>query len=182
MNRYRALAMKKIIPIIILLFFIKFGISQEILLMGKIVNYQDLYPMEFTSICIDSFCCISNDKGQFSMIIPFNKLSDTLKIRHIGQYDLNIINIPHSDTIDFRIIPIFEYFIGYDMTHFYCKPLDFACRKKEKKHFEKVNNEYDSYYKKMDSIIEYFRYIFNGQTYKIDLKTNCIDLSKNVKY
>ena len=155
------------------------GFSQNQILKGKVVDYKTLQPMTYTQVLFDStFQSIANEKGEFEIEANEKVITDTLKIRFIGCFDINIINIPnYLDTVDLGIIPIFEYFPGNDMTHFNCKEKDLECKEKEKKHIEKENKRIEEYFAKVNNAIEYFDYRFQNKTYKIDLKTGCIDLS-----
>ena len=153
--------------------------SQNVMIKGKVFDYKTLQPMIYTQVLFDSsYQAIANDKGEFEFEVPKKIIKDTLKIRYIGCFDINIINIPNNqDLINLGIIPIFDYFPGHDMTHFNCADNDYECKEKEKKHIEKEKKRIEDYYTNIHNIIEYFDYRFQNKTFKIDIKTGCIDLS-----
>ena len=135
--------------------------------------------MYYTQILFDSTNqVIANDQGEFEFKVPKNKITDTLKIRYIGCFDINIINMPdNNDSINLGVIPIFDYFPGYDMTHFNCADDDYECKEKEKKHIEKEKKRIEDYYTNVHNLIDYFDYRFQNKSFKIDIETGCIDLS-----
>ena len=154
--------------------------SQNAIISGKVIDYRTFQPMTFTHVYFDStYQSIADDEGKFEIDLPKVILKDTLKIRFIGYFDLNIINLPASpDSIDLGIIPIFEYFPGYDMTHLDCANDDYECREKERKYIEKEKKRIEDYFNKQNTYIENFDFRFQNKTFKIDSKTGCIDLGK----
>lgn len=153
--------------------------SQNVIIKGKVTHYRTLQPMCYTQILFDSTNqIIANGQGEFEFIVPKNKIKDTLKIRYIGCFDINIINISYNnDSINLGVIPIFDYSPDYDMIHLNCADNDYECKEKEKKHIEKENKRVEVYYTNIHNLIEYFDYRFQNKTFKIDIETGCIDLS-----
>jgi hypothetical protein len=120
---------------------------------------------------------IANEQGEFEFEVPKQIMKDTLKIRYLGCFDINFINLPtDQESINLGSIPIFDYFPGYDMTHFNCADKDFDCKEKEKKHIEKENERIKDYFTKVHNLIENFDFVFQHETFKIDIETGCINL------
>lgn len=152
--------------------------SQNVMIEGKVINYKTLQPMTYTQILFDStYQVAANDDGEFKIEVPKEILKDTLKIRFIGCFNLNFINFPANHyLIDLGTIPIFEYFPGYDMTHFGCADDDYDCKEKERKHIEKEKNRIEKYFDEINTVISYFDFRFQNRTYKIDIQSGCINL------
>lgn len=152
--------------------------SQTVSIKGKIIYYQNLRPLPLTEIFFDSVNhTIADEQGIFDLHVPVKVITDTLKFRFIGCFDINIINLPlNEDLIDLGMIPFFEYFTGYSMTHFDCADNDYECKEKEKLFWIKEQERRDLYFTTMNSIIEYFDYWFQGKKYKINCQNHCIDL------
>ena len=164
--------------ILIILLVTQNSFSQSTTIRGYIFDYSTNSRMPATSIYIDSLRGeISDCNGNFNLAIENLSKSDTIKIRFISCYDLNIVNLPQdTDTIDLGGIPLFYYFPGYDMTDYFCGRFDFACKRRWKKHSKKEKERIFNYYLKQEQIIRDFDYIFNDKLYKINLENNCIDL------
>ena len=175
--------MKNKLLILTLLIFSFSGISQTLTIKGQVLFYQSLQPMYYTHVYFDStYQVIADYNGQFELEVPLKVLKDTLKIRYIGCFDLNLINLPTTDSIiDLGILPIFEYFAGQDMTHFNCSDNDIECKKKEKVHRDKEQKRVKEYFSRMNTIIEFFNYVYENKTFKINIENNCIDMNSELK-
>jgi hypothetical protein len=153
--------------------------GQNIIIKGSTIDYESQWMQPGTVIYIDSVSgTITDDSGQFILKRGELNHQDTLKVRFIGMYELNFINLPtDKDTITLDSIPLFEYFPGYSMADYFCKWYNFRCKRRWKKHLKAENLRVGKYINKQDSIIKAFIYNYDNNEYKIDLNTNCISLN-----
>ena len=120
-----------------------------------------------------------NEKGNFELVVPKKILKRKLKVTYIGCFTINFINLPMDEsTIDLDTIPMFEYFPGYDMTHFNCSPDDFECKKKKEQHQIQESKRVQDYYSAVNKSIMECIYTFKGRAYPIDYKTGNINLRR----
>lgn len=173
--------MKLISILIILIIDLTSGFSQNILITGKIIDYKTGQPMPITSIFIDSTkSTASNYDGTFNLRTSKIRQSDTLKIRFLSYFDLNIINLPiDTDTIRFSEIPLFEYFVGNSTIDYMCGPFDFKCKRAWKKHVKEESKMINRYYSDKNEEINKYNFLFNGKAYLINVTNHCIDLKSN---
>jgi len=173
--------MNRFISILIFCLIIQNCLSQSKIIKGYTFDYSTNSKLAATLIYIDSLRgVISDSKGDFILRVDNFSQSDTIKIRYISYYDLNLINLTQTtDTIELGGIPLFEYFTGHDMTDYFCRWFDFACKRRWKKHVKEEKERMNNYYLKQDKMIKDYAYTFNGNQYKINLENHCIDLSEN---
>ncbi|MBP7508536.1 MAG: hypothetical protein KA807_11980 [Prolixibacteraceae bacterium] len=147
---------------------------------GYVLYYKNNEPMYSAEITFNSkYKTTANEKGYFELFVPKKVLKLKLKVTFIGCFTINFINLPiDEDQIDLDTIPMFEYFPGYDMTHFDCPPDDLECQKKEKQHQIQENQRIQDYYSTVNKSITTYIYTFKGNTYPINCKTGNIDLRK----
>lgn len=152
--------------------------SQNVVIKGIVYGHNTHQPTPYTNIYFDStYQTISNEFGEFLIEISLDTIEDTLKIEYIGCFDLKFINLPkNTEVIDLDSIPIFEYFPGYDMTHFDCLDDDEDCKERERKHIKKENGRVQKYFEKQNTFIENYNYRFRNNNYKIDLNNGIINL------
>ncbi len=175
--------MKSIVVTITFLLVPIWVFTQVVKIKGTVLDYKTLQPMKFAEVVFNDKCkTIADDKGIFELDASKEIISDTLKIRYLGYFKINIINLPSNDNvIDLGIIPMFEYFPGYDMSDFDCANDDFECKKKWKNHIEQEQKRIEDYYSNVHNAVNYFEYSFQNKVYKIDVKTGCIDLKTEKK-
>ena len=156
------------------------GFSQHRLIIGKVIEYKTQQPYPLVNIFINSAIFdITDNDGNFTIEADSLTSEDTLKVRFLSYFDLNFINFPDNlDTITLHNIPLFEYFTGYDMTDFFCGPLDFKCKRDRRIHLKTENERINNYYFQQNKLIEEYKYRFNNSEYHINLKNHCIDLNK----
>ena len=172
--------MNRFIYILIFCLIIQNCFSQSKVVKGYTFDYSTNSRLAATLIYIDTLRgVVSDSNGDFILRVDNLSHSDTIRIRYISCYDLNFINLPQNkDTIELGGIPLFYYFAGYDMTDYFCRWFDFACKRRWKKHVKEENERMNSFYLKQDKIIGDYVYTFNGKQYKINLENHCIDLGE----
>jgi RecB family endonuclease NucS len=81
--------------------------GQNIIIKGSTIDYESQWMQPGTVIYIDSVSgTITDDSGQFILKRGELNHQDTLKVRFIGMYELNFINLPtDKDTITLDSIP-----------------------------------------------------------------------------
>jgi len=171
--------MNKYISILILSLICQNCFPQSKIIRGHIFDYKTNSRVPGTLIFIDSIRgVISDPSGDFNLKVYNVSKSDTVRIRYISSFDLNIILPLNIDTIELGGIPLFDDYPGYDMTDYFCKWYDFACKRRWKKHMKQEQERIMKYYLDQKKIFEEYVYYYNGKYYKINLETHCIDLSK----
>lgn len=169
--------MKQFIIFILLIILLKTSYSQNVVIKGRTFDFNTGQSMSYTNVFVDSMSCVSNDSGFFILKVTRLRYNDTLKVRYIGCFDLNFINLPTNvDTINLDKVPIFDYFAGYDMTDFFCGRFDFKCKRERKKHIEAEKNRILKYYSDQNNEIRKYQFKFNDKYFKINVNNNCIDL------
>jgi hypothetical protein len=173
--------MKQSLSLVILIFNICIGYSQNILITGKTIDYETRQPMPYTSISIDSTISTTSDKdGNFYLRASKLKQTDTLKIRFLGCFNLNIINLPQDkDTIRFNEIPIFEYFIGNSTADYNCGLFDFKCKRAWKKHLKEENERINNYYLERNAEISRYHFLYDNLIYLINVTNHSISLKSD---
>lgn len=152
--------------------------AQIFVIKGQLIDYRSLTPFEGISVGFNQSNWQETDKnGRFEINANPSDLTDTLKIYNLSYYNLSVINLPSDSLIiDLGTIPLFEYFIGHDMSTFDCRWFDFKCKRNAKKHWRKETKRRQDYYTQMNLIIDYYRFIFRNSSYKIE--DHILDLSK----
>lgn len=95
----------KFLVILIILFFLELNkvIAQNIIIKSKIVDEKTLEALPQANIKIENttFGCVSNDEGDFKLIVPKKYIDSTLIISHIGykNYSEKIKNINEKETV-----------------------------------------------------------------------------------
>ena len=175
--------MSRLIFTIFLLFFMKSTFSQEILIKGNVIDFETKEPMEGVSVFLDSLTGMNtNIDGFFEFNISEIKENDVLKIRFVGYYELNFMNLPNSnDTLDLRNVPLFEFSSGVSMDEFFCRKNNLICKWKRKKHSKKERKRIDDYYSVRKKIIDSYVFYQNEEKFNIDFENNCIYLNDNKK-
>ncbi len=155
----------------------QYSFSQSYLLKGQILDGQSLYPREGVYIGFNqNLRTITDSTGHFELRCDEHLLNDSLKIYSIFHYKLSIINLPKDSIINLGQIPLFEYEFGTPLVSFDCGRFDFICNHRRKKYWKKFKKERSELLKKIDPAIGYYRLIYNGNLYSIDVKNHLIDL------
>ncbi len=158
------------------------GHAQEYKLKGKIFLGQYFAPVGGVHVGFDSTNVTQTDlDGQFELFADEQQINDTLNIFFLNHNNIRIINLPKNRVIDLGTIPIYKYSYEIPLVHFDCGALDFDCKKKRKKFWEKYEKERAAYYDRVDTIIGYFKLSLNGKFYTIDTYSQIIDLAKPIQ-
>lgn len=153
---------------------------QTVKIQGYVVFNENNNPMYSAEVGFNSkYKTTVNEKGNFELVVPKKILRRKLKVTYMGCFTINFINLPRDEnTIYLDTIPMFEYFPGYDMTHFNCSPDDFECKKKKEQHQIQENKRIQDYYSAVNKSIMEYIYTFKGSAYPIDYKTGNINLRR----
>ncbi|WP_321516011.1 hypothetical protein [Marinifilum fragile] len=172
----------RLISIIILSCFILPLSAQVFKIKGQIIDYRSLTPLEGVSVGFNQSNWQKTDKnGRFEIKTNSSNIQDSLKLYNLPYYyNLSIINLPNDSLIiDLGKIPLFEYFIGHDMSTFNYRWYHFRRKRHARKHWKKEAQRRQNYFNKMNAIIDYYRFVFRNTSYKIE--DHIIDLSTPTK-
>jgi hypothetical protein len=158
---------------------IKISTSQNIRVVGRIIDGKTLEPFSGIDIGFNSNCNTSSTKnGLFELKVAEKQIIDTLRISSFYFYQLKIINLPKDSIIDLGTIPMYEYYRSHSMETFDCRRFDIICKHSFKK-FRKAENKRNSeYFESMNRVIEFYRLRFKNRFYKVDIEKHLIDLNK----
>lgn len=156
--------------------------SQSLTIKGKVIIPSDSTALGFANVHFDNTSgTISDTSGIFSLTIDKEKLKDTLKISFIGFRQLYILNLPKDlDTINLGEIPMFYGNQGVPMIDFFCRWIDFRCRRKAKMFWKKVEKENKEYVMRINNEIEKFRYIYDDKIYRLKYNDNYLNLTLTI--
>jgi hypothetical protein len=173
--------MKKIALVILILILHSHGNGQNAVIKGYVVDGEDNTVLKSASIFFnENISTVTDENGYFKLSVPQKSLSKRLKIRYLSYFGLDIINLPLKQVeINLDTIKLFFYFTNY--------PIDYVWptndkEDKQKNRQVKINeeNRMRQYYLKRDSIIASYRYYFQENEFKIDLKKKYINLMKKL--
>lgn len=173
--------MKILLPIIIVTFS-TFLYSQSLTIKGKVISPSDTTALGFSTVHFDNDIGTNCDTtGKFSLTFDKSKLKDTLKINFIGFRQLFILNLPKNiDTINLGEIPMFHGYQGVPMADFFCRWIDFICRRRAKMFWKNVEKENKEYVMRINNEIEKFRYIYDDKIYKLKFNDNYFNLTLTI--
>jgi hypothetical protein len=173
--------MRIILPII-LMTFSTILYSQSMTIKGKVISPSDTTALGFAIVYFDNTIGTTCDtSGKFSLTFDKYKLKDTLKINFIGFRQLFILNLPKDfDTINLGEIPMFCGNQGVPIADFFCRWIDFRCKRRAKMFWKNVEIENNEYVKRINNEIEKFRYIYNDQLYRLKYNENYFNLTLTI--
>ncbi|HBS87540.1 MAG: hypothetical protein A2W91_00260 [Bacteroidetes bacterium GWF2_38_335] len=172
----------KIVLSIIIMVFSTFLYSQSVTIKGKVISPADTTALGFSTVHFDNDMVTNCDSsGKFSLTLDKSILKDTLKISFIGFRQLFIVNLPkNTDTIDLGEIPMFYGNKGVPMADFFCRWIDFRCKRRAKLFWKNVEKENKEYVMKVNYEIDNYRYIYNDKKYRLKYNENYFNLTLTI--
>jgi hypothetical protein len=161
--------------------------DNSIIIIGRIVDFDSLEAIAGCRIYLNggiNYLAVSKMNGSFQFEIPSLELKKRIKLtfKSIGFLPFVLKNIPIYDSIIDLGTIILPTYIRYDD---FCKVI--VLRKGKSKYSKSRTKQYrnellEKQLKENEIKFQNYKYIWNGYSYKLNIKNNYLDLRKPSKH